>query len=241
MRSISPQKASHGILMCLYRQRLARSNRVCREGKRQECAASTRSPEQTSRSVSDTQRLSVVCVVVLLQLSLDEAISQPTIQKIVQAVRAGDVITVDGILSESVWHTPALNWTFTPKLSLQMYIQPLISVGTYTAIKELTRPRSYEFLTYGSGVSTIRKENNEYVIDPDGTVPAQPFSIADPDFNFKSLRGSAVLRWSICPARPSISAGHSSARMSLTRVRSDSDGTSRSSYVPSLTTSFSSN
>ncbi len=145
------------------------------------------------------QRLRVVCVVVLRQLSLVHAISQPTIQKVVQAVRARDVITVGGILSESVWHTPALNWTFTPKLSLQMYIQPLISVGTYTAIKELARPRSYEFLTYGSGVSTIRKGNNEYVIDPDPTGPAQPFSIADPDFNFKSLRGSAVLRWEYLP------------------------------------------
>ncbi len=102
-------------------------------------------PAAGADGVRQQQPLPVVCVVVLLQLSLAHAISQPTIQKIVQAVRARDVITVDGILSESVWHTPALNWTFTPKLSLQMCIQPLISVGTYTAIKELTRPRSYEF------------------------------------------------------------------------------------------------
>ncbi len=35
------------------------------------------------------------------------------------------------------------------------------------------------------------------MIDPDGT--GRPFSITDPDFNSKSLRGSAVLRWEYLP------------------------------------------
>ena len=37
------------------------------------------------------------------------------------------------------------------------------------------------------------------MIDPDGNGPAAPFTVSDPDFNFKSLRGSAVLRWEYMP------------------------------------------
>jgi hypothetical protein len=66
-----------------------------------------------------------------------------------------------------------LNWTFTPRLSLQLYMQPLISSGDYRNYKELARPRSYEFTSY----LTDRSD----------------------DFNFKSLRGNAVLRWEYSP------------------------------------------
>jgi hypothetical protein len=66
-----------------------------------------------------------------------------------------------------------MNWTFTPRLSLQFYAQPLISSGEYRNYKELARPRSYDF--------------NPYVIN------------RSDDFNFKSLRGNAVLRWEYSP------------------------------------------
>jgi hypothetical protein len=66
-----------------------------------------------------------------------------------------------------------MNWTFTPRLSLQLYTQPLISSGDYFNYKELARPRSYEFTPY----LTDRSD----------------------DFNFKSLRGNAVLRWEYSP------------------------------------------
>jgi hypothetical protein len=92
-----------------------------------------------------------------------------------------------------------LDWTFTPKLSLQMYVQPLISVGQYTNLKELARPKSLDFNTYGTGNSTIVHQGSEYLIDPDGVGPAPEFTVSDPDFNFKSLRGSTVLRWEYMP------------------------------------------
>ncbi|HEV8264514.1 MAG TPA: DUF5916 domain-containing protein [Gemmatimonadales bacterium] len=66
-----------------------------------------------------------------------------------------------------------LNWTYSPTLSLQLYAQPLISAGKYDDFKLLARPRSYDF---------------------DST--AAPYN---PDFNFKSLRGNAVLRWEYLP------------------------------------------
>jgi hypothetical protein len=90
-----------------------------------------------------------------------------------------------------------LNWTFTPDLSLQLYVQPLISAGDYTNYKELKAPGTYDFMKYGEEGSTFDPETN--VADPDGEGPAQPFEIDNPDFNIKSLRGNAVLRWEYLP------------------------------------------
>ncbi len=94
-----------------------------------------------------------------------------------------------------------LNWTFTPQLSLQLFLQPLFSVGNYTNFKELAEPRTYNYNYYGEGSSTIDydNENDEYIVDPDGDGPAEPFSFANPDFNFKSLRGNLVLRYELLP------------------------------------------
>lgn len=92
-----------------------------------------------------------------------------------------------------------INWTFTPKLNLQVYLQPLLSTGNYHGFKELARPRSYAFNEYGKNGSTINVVDSDYEVDPDGIGSAAPFTISNPDFNFKSLRGNAVLRWEYSP------------------------------------------
>ncbi len=88
-----------------------------------------------------------------------------------------------------------LNWTFTPALSLQTYIQPLISSGQYADFGDLARPRSYEFNRYASGTL--------------------PEGVDNPDFTFKSIRGNAVLRWEFRPG--------SAAYFVWTQSRDDSD------------------
>ncbi|RPI74020.1 MAG: hypothetical protein EHM47_04730 [Ignavibacteriales bacterium] len=90
-----------------------------------------------------------------------------------------------------------LNWTFTPELSLQLYAQPLISFGDYTNFKELDSPGTYNFNVYGTGNSTFDTET--LTADPDGEGPSDPIIIDNPDFNFKSLRGNAVLRYEFIP------------------------------------------
>lgn len=94
-----------------------------------------------------------------------------------------------------------LNWTFTPTLSLQLYAQPFVSAGRFSNFKELSRPASADFLVYGSGVSRINYDatTRVYSVDPDGPGPAPAFTIANPDFNVRSLRGNAVLRWEYRP------------------------------------------
>ena len=94
-----------------------------------------------------------------------------------------------------------LNWIFTPTLSLQLYIQPLISVGNYEKFKELISPPTLDANLYGSEGTQISydAESRTYIVDPDADGPAESFNFGNPDFNFKSLRGNLVLRWEALP------------------------------------------
>ena len=92
------------------------------------------------------------------------------------------------------------DWTFTPKASLQLYLQPLISAGDFTSFKELRTPRTFEFDVYGRDVGTISKSGGVYTIDPDANgATANSIQVPDPNFNFRSLRGNGVFRWEYRP------------------------------------------
>lgn len=96
--------------------------------------------------------------------------------------------------------TLRVKWAFTPKLTFDLYLQPLLSIGSYSDIKELARPGTFTFLQYGREGSTIALADNIYTIDPDGLAgPAPSYSIWNPNFNYKSLRANAVLRWEYLP------------------------------------------
>jgi len=92
-----------------------------------------------------------------------------------------------------------VNWIFTPKLSLQAFIQPYIGVGDFFLFKELRAPRTFDFNYFGEGNSTIELKDGVYTVDPDGPGPADSFFFPNPDFNLKSLRGTVVLRWEYRP------------------------------------------
>jgi hypothetical protein len=107
------------------------------------------------------------------------------------------------VFGELQQHTLAadlrLNWIFTPRLSVELFLQPLVSSGSYTQLKELAAPRSYDFVRYGvDGASTWDRRAG--IVDPDGPGgPAAPITVGNPDFTFASLRGNAVLRWEYRP------------------------------------------
>jgi len=93
-----------------------------------------------------------------------------------------------------------LNWTFTPTLSLQAYLQPYIATGDYREFKELRAARTFDFNVFGrADDSTIDFAGGVYSVNPDGPGPAASFSFRDPDFNLKSMRGTVVLRWEFRP------------------------------------------
>jgi hypothetical protein len=90
-----------------------------------------------------------------------------------------------------------LDWTLTPRLSLQLWMQPLVVTGDYMSFKEFRQPGAFEFDIYGKDAGTISGEGTGlYTVDPgNGSV----FQFPDPDFNFRSLLGNAVLRWEYRP------------------------------------------
>jgi hypothetical protein len=92
------------------------------------------------------------------------------------------------------------DWIINPRLSFQIYLQPLIASGKYSNFKMLQRAGSYDFAKYGEQGSTIEQQttpagNILYTLDADGAGPSQARTIGNPDFNYISLRGNAVLRW----------------------------------------------
>lgn len=94
-----------------------------------------------------------------------------------------------------------INWTFTPTLTLQLFAQPFLASGEYERFREFAAPRDSRKVDYGSDAGWIERDDAtaRYTVDPDGTGPAQSFSFADPDFTYRSLRGTAVLRWEYRP------------------------------------------
>jgi hypothetical protein len=93
--------------------------------------------------------------------------------------------------------TARVNWILTPRISLQLFAQPLVSAADYDGFKELARPKSFDFLAYGvdAGRLTFDADEELYRVDPDGDGPAEAFAFEQPDFNFRSLRVNAVFRW----------------------------------------------
>ena len=75
--------------------------------------------------------------------------------------------------SQTLDFTTRADISFTPTLSLQFYLQPFVTIGDYTHFKELVAPKTYQFKPYPLN------ENR--------------------DFQRRSLRGNAVLRWEFQP------------------------------------------
>jgi hypothetical protein len=84
-----------------------------------------------------------------------------------------------------------LNYTFTPNLTLETYIEPFASAGRFHSFGELETAGG-DLLEYGTDGTTITEND-----DGSRTVTDAPatFVIAPRDFNVRSLRSNLVLRW----------------------------------------------
>ncbi len=92
-----------------------------------------------------------------------------------------------------------VDWTFAPDLSLQLFVQPLISSNEFYAYKEFREPRTFDFDVYGRDAGTITSADRTLTVDPDGDGPAEAFSFDERTFNFRSIRANAVLRLEYLP------------------------------------------
>jgi hypothetical protein len=96
-----------------------------------------------------------------------------------------------------------LSVTFTPDLTLQLFAQPFVSSGDYSRFKEFVRPRDLAKRDFDDtqihAVADVRGRDSVYVLDADRDPATDPFTFDNPDFNVRSLRGNAVLRWEYRP------------------------------------------
>jgi hypothetical protein len=98
-----------------------------------------------------------------------------------------------------------LNWTFTPQLSLQLYVQPLIATESYSKYKVLARAGTKDFTDFGSAGTSLRDTLTNGVlsgrfIDADGPIGTSPEQfVPNSNQTRKELRGNAILRWEYLP------------------------------------------
>jgi hypothetical protein len=85
-----------------------------------------------------------------------------------------------------------LDYTFTPDLSLQLFAQPFLASGAFGSTAEFAAPRTRDFLVYGEDVGEIVDGRIYPAGQGEGAVG---FAVPERDFNVRSLRGNAVLRW----------------------------------------------
>ncbi|NQV16773.1 carbohydrate binding family 9 domain-containing protein [bacterium] len=89
-----------------------------------------------------------------------------------------------------------LDYPISPRFTVQGYFQPYFAVGSYSDFKEYKQPESNDFLVYGEEGSTI---DEDFIVDPTGGTDEDAFELWDPDFNYKALVGTLVLRWEFSP------------------------------------------
>lgn len=95
--------------------------------------------------------------------------------------------------------TTRLGLALSPTLSFELYAQPFLSGGEYTRFRRLAEPRARSFddrfevldASYAAAARRYRAD-----VDGDG---APELTFGNPDFNFKQMRGNAILRWEYTP------------------------------------------
>ena len=84
------------------------------------------------------------------------------------------------------------NYTFTPDLSLETYVEPFAASGQYSDFGELLVAGGYSLRRYGeTGTTIASNEDGTRTVTADG----ESFTLPDNDFSVRSLRSNVVLRW----------------------------------------------
>ena len=80
---------------------------------------------------------------------------------------------IGGIDQRTFEFVTRADWTISSRLSFQVFLQPFIATGDYSNFRKLARPKSRDYTPYAYS--------------------------GNPDFSFRSVRGSAVARWEFRP------------------------------------------
>jgi hypothetical protein len=84
------------------------------------------------------------------------------------------------------------SYTFKPDVTLEVYAEPFAASGRYNGFGELAVARGRDLRLYGTGGTTLQRLADGSYQVTDG---AATFALANRDFNVRSFRSNAVLRW----------------------------------------------
>jgi hypothetical protein len=134
------------------------------------------------------------------QLSVDPLVRWETNPRQYVGSRAGGPEATFGrryffsFLDRSTVSAPVrLGYTLTPDLSLEVYAEPFATSARFYRLGELVAARSRDVREYGTGGTAISQaeEQGPYTVTADDSTFTLPFR----DFNVRSFRSNAVLRW----------------------------------------------
>jgi hypothetical protein len=93
--------------------------------------------------------------------------------------------------------TVRANWTFSPHLALQVYAQPYIASGHYDQLKDVDNPGAARFTDRFHMLTAAEAQlaDGTYQVNRRGV----SYAFDQPDFNFRQLRSTVVLRWEYLP------------------------------------------
>lgn len=91
-----------------------------------------------------------------------------------------------------------VDWTFSPRLSLQVFAQPLVADGEFSNFKSLAEARTFDFEQHTEAAGTLVHDANGYAVR--GAAAGAPtIAIGEPNFSSRALVGNAVVRWEYRP------------------------------------------
>ena len=94
------------------------------------------------------------------------------------------------------------DFAFSSRMTLQLYMQPFLSAGKYTDLKEVRNPRAERpedrLYRFPDDQVSYLSATNSYLVDTDGDGTSD-ISFANPDFNQQAFNLNAVWRWEYRP------------------------------------------
>jgi hypothetical protein len=93
------------------------------------------------------------------------------------------------IEQSSISMSMRVNYSLTPDLTIEAYLEPFAASGHYSKFGELAAAGSGDLISYSNNITQDTLGN--YTV----TVTPEPFTIYNPDFNVRSFRSNLVIRW----------------------------------------------
>ena len=93
--------------------------------------------------------------------------------------------------------TVRANWTLSPHFALQVYAQPFLASGRYDELKDVDHPGAARYADrfHALGADEASLAGGTYQVMQGGA----RYQVDQPDFNFRQLRSTVVVRWEYRP------------------------------------------